>query len=78
MAMRTEAHEFDRETERLPPKAMIGHRMSQDEAKRLLAKVRLTKVKSSHQLRTMNEMAFRIDAVSSRRNHPRKVASSAD
>jgi hypothetical protein len=32
----TEAHELDRKTERQVPKAMIGRRLSQEEAKRLL------------------------------------------
>src|SRR5262249_32987371 len=30
------SHELDRKTERLSPKTMIGRRMSQDEAKRLM------------------------------------------
>jgi hypothetical protein len=34
----TEAHELDGRTERKVPKAMIGRRLSQTEAKRLLAK----------------------------------------
>ena len=34
----TEGHELDRKTEKRVPKAMIGRRLSQDEAKRLLAK----------------------------------------
>jgi len=34
----TEGHELDTETERKVPKAMIGRRLSQEEAKRLLAK----------------------------------------
>ena len=34
----TEGHELDGKTERRVPKAMIGRRMSQEEAKRLLAK----------------------------------------
>jgi len=34
----TEGHELDLKTEKGVPKAMIGHRLSQDEAKRLLAK----------------------------------------
>jgi hypothetical protein len=34
----TEGHELDGETERQVPKAMIGRRLSQHEAKRLLAK----------------------------------------
>ena len=34
----TESHELDRKTEKLVPKAMIGRRLSQEEAKRLLAK----------------------------------------
>jgi hypothetical protein len=34
----TEGHELDAKTERQIPKAMIGHRLSQAEAKRLLAK----------------------------------------
>ena len=36
----TEGHELDRKTERQLPKAMIGRRLSQEEAKRLLAKLR--------------------------------------
>ena len=35
----TEGHELDRQTERQVPKAMIGRRLSQAEAKRLLAKL---------------------------------------
>jgi hypothetical protein len=34
----TEGHELDRKTEKQVPKAMIGCRLSQEEAKRLLAK----------------------------------------
>jgi hypothetical protein len=34
----TEGHELDRRTEKQIPKAMIGQRLSQAEAKRLLAK----------------------------------------
>jgi hypothetical protein len=34
----TEGHELDRKTTKQVPKAMIGRRLSQDEAKRLLAK----------------------------------------
>jgi hypothetical protein len=34
----TEGHELDRRTEKQIPKAMIGRRLSQEEAKRLLAK----------------------------------------
>ena len=34
----TEGHELDRKTERQIPKAMMGRRLSQAEAKRLLAK----------------------------------------
>jgi hypothetical protein len=34
----TEGRELDRKTEKQVPKAMIGRRLSQDEAKRLLAK----------------------------------------
>ena len=34
----TEAHELDRKTERQIPKAMMGRRLSQAEAKRLLAR----------------------------------------
>jgi hypothetical protein len=34
----TEGHELDRKTEKQVPKAMIGRRLSQEEAKRLLAK----------------------------------------
>jgi hypothetical protein len=34
----TEGHELDGKTERQVPKAMIGRRLSQQEAKRLLAK----------------------------------------
>jgi hypothetical protein len=34
----TEAHELDRKTMKQVPKAMIGRRLSQEEAKRLLAK----------------------------------------
>jgi hypothetical protein len=34
----TEGHELDLRTEKQVPKAMIGHRLSQEEAKRLLAK----------------------------------------
>jgi hypothetical protein len=34
----TEGHALDRKTERQVPKAMIGRRLSQEEAKRLLAK----------------------------------------
>jgi hypothetical protein len=34
----TEGHELDRGTERQVPKSMIGRRLSQGEAKRLLAK----------------------------------------
>jgi hypothetical protein len=34
----TEGHELDRKTERQVPKAMIGRRLSQEEAKRLLAR----------------------------------------
>jgi hypothetical protein len=34
----TEGHELDAKTERRVPKAIIGRRLSQDEAKRLLAK----------------------------------------
>jgi hypothetical protein len=33
----TEGHELDRKTEKQVPKAMIGCRLSQEEAKRLLA-----------------------------------------
>ena len=33
----TEGHELDRKTERQVPKAMIGRRLSQEEAERLLA-----------------------------------------
>jgi hypothetical protein len=33
----TEGHELDRQTEKRVPKAMIGRRLSQEEAKRLLA-----------------------------------------
>jgi hypothetical protein len=33
----TEGHELDRKTEKQVPKAMIGRRLSQEEAKRLLA-----------------------------------------
>jgi hypothetical protein len=35
----TEGHELDGKTEREVPKAMIGRRLSQQEAKRLLAKL---------------------------------------
>ena len=35
----TEGHELDRKTEKQVPKAMIGRRLSQQEAKRLLAKL---------------------------------------
>jgi hypothetical protein len=35
----TEGHELDRRTEKQIPKAMIGRRLSQQEAKRLLAKL---------------------------------------
>jgi hypothetical protein len=34
----TEGHELDRKTEKQVPKAMIGRRLSQQEAKRLLDK----------------------------------------
>ena len=34
----TEGYELDGKTEKQVPKAMIGRRLSQDEAKRLLAK----------------------------------------
>jgi hypothetical protein len=34
----TEGHELDRKTERQVPKAVIGRRLTQEEAKRLLAK----------------------------------------
>ena len=34
----TEGHELDPKTEKRVPKGMIGRRLSQDEAKRLLAK----------------------------------------
>ena len=34
----TEGHELDRKTEKQVPKATIGRRLSQEEAKRLLAK----------------------------------------
>ena len=34
----TEGHELDPKTEKQVPKAMIGRRLSQEEAKRLLAK----------------------------------------
>jgi hypothetical protein len=34
----TEGHELDRKTERLVPKALIGRRLSQEQAKSLLAK----------------------------------------
>jgi hypothetical protein len=34
----TEGHELDRKTTKQVPKAMIGRRLSQEEAKRLLAK----------------------------------------
>jgi hypothetical protein len=34
----TEGHELDRKTEKQVPKAMIGSRLSQEEAKRLLAR----------------------------------------
>ena len=34
----TEGHELDRKTEKQVPKAMIGCRLSQEEAKRLLAR----------------------------------------
>jgi hypothetical protein len=34
----TEGHELDRKTAKQAPKAMIGRRLSQTEAKRLLAK----------------------------------------
>jgi hypothetical protein len=34
----TEGHELDRKTAKQVPKAMIGRRLSQEEAKRLLAK----------------------------------------
>src|SRR5215831_20662079 len=36
----TEGHELDRKSGRQVPKAMIGRRLSQEEAKRLLAKLR--------------------------------------
>jgi hypothetical protein len=36
----TEGHELGRKTEKQVPKAMIGQRLSQQEAKRLLAKLR--------------------------------------
>jgi hypothetical protein len=36
----TEGHELDGKTEKQVPKAMIGRRLSQEEAKRLLAKLR--------------------------------------
>jgi hypothetical protein len=36
----TEGHELDQKTERQVPKAMIGRRLSQAEAKMLLAKLR--------------------------------------
>jgi hypothetical protein len=35
----TEGHELDRRTEKQVPKAMIGRRLSQQEAKRLLARL---------------------------------------
>lgn len=35
----TEGHELDRKTEKQVSKAMIGRRLSQEEAKRLLAKL---------------------------------------
>jgi hypothetical protein len=35
----TEGHELDGKTEKQVPKAMIGRRLSQQEAKRLLAKL---------------------------------------
>ena len=35
----TEGHELDGKTEKQVPKAMIGRRLSQEEAKRLLAKL---------------------------------------
>ena len=35
----TEGHEPDRKTEKLVPKDMIGRRLSQEQAKRLLAKL---------------------------------------
>jgi hypothetical protein len=35
----TEGHELDRKTEKLVPKDMIGRRLSQEQAKRLLAKL---------------------------------------
>jgi hypothetical protein len=36
----TEGHELDRKTEKQVPTAMIGCRLSQEEAKRLLAKLK--------------------------------------
>ena len=36
----TEGHELDRKTEKQVPKEMIGRRLSQEEAKRLLAKLK--------------------------------------
>ena len=36
----TEGHELDGKSEKQVPKAMIGRRLSQEEAKRLLAKLR--------------------------------------
>jgi hypothetical protein len=36
----TEGHELDRKTIKQVPKAMIGRRLSQEEAKRLLAKLK--------------------------------------
>jgi len=36
----TEGHELDSKTEKQVPKAMVGRRLSQEEAKRLLAKLR--------------------------------------
>jgi hypothetical protein len=38
----TEGHELDRKTAKQVPKAMIGRRLSQEEAKRLLAKFGLS------------------------------------
>jgi hypothetical protein len=38
----TEGHELDRKTEKQVPKAMIGSRLSQEEAKRLLGKFGLS------------------------------------
>jgi hypothetical protein len=36
----SEGHELDRKTEKQVPKSMIGRRLSHEEAKRLLAKLR--------------------------------------